>query len=93
MRPSSLLNITYWNDYCDYLFGQHKDRYDHKHQAGSNTLLINGADDPWQHATEKNSNHLKNQLSLMAQCENCGHCMDQDTPRKTDKKEYVAIRH
>jgi len=92
MRPSSFLNITYWHDFCDSLFGHHKDRYDGKHEIGSNTLFINGADDPWLHATLKNSQPLKNQLSLTAECENCGHCMDQVTPRRTDKKEYVDIR-
>ena len=29
----------------------------------------------------------------MAECENCGHCMDQSTPKKTEKKEYIEIKH
>jgi len=28
----------------------------------------------------------------MANCDNCGHCMDLNTPEENDKPQYVEIR-
>ena len=62
------------------------------HTAGSNTIITNGVEDPWQWATELNPNTSINQYGLMADCEDCGHCAELYTPQDSDKPELKQVR-
>ena len=90
---SSLLNTTYWSDMCTFLFTgvnatagieRSSSEFSFHHTAGSNTIITNGVEDPWQWATELNPNANINQIGLMADCEDCGHCVDLSTPKDDD---------
>ena len=61
------------------------------HTAGSNTLITNGIEDPWQWAAERVPNSNINQIGLMADCDTCGHCGDLHTPKDADSDSMVAI--
>jgi len=92
MRPESLLGLDYWNDMCSFLFHADTDKgikrsisqLAGQHISGSNTIFINGIEDPWQWATERNPIKKLNQKSIMADCEDCGHCADLYTPKNSD---------
>jgi len=90
MRPSELLGVPYWEDLCMSLFGvptqakRSSDEFAGFHTAGSNTIITNGGEDPWQWATELEPNTDINQVGLMADCTDCGHCADLYTPKDTD---------
>lgn len=49
----SILNTTYWVDYCHDIFGvdlklkRSSNEFAGHHTAGSNTLITNGSEDPW----------------------------------------------
>ena len=60
--------------------------------GGSNVVFTNGGEDPWQGATELNSDESRNQLSLMADCADCGHCKDLHTPTDEDPAELNEVR-
>ena len=60
--------------------------------GGSNVVFTNGVEDPWQWATEQKGNAAFNQVSLMADCENCGHCAELYTPLDSDAKELNDVR-
>lgn len=93
MRPEQLLGVDYWKDFCEDIFGVHLNinrsisEFSGHHTAGSNTVITNGGEDPWQWATELNPNTAINQFGLMADCEDCGHCAELYTPQDSDKPE------
>lgn len=92
MRPESLLGYKYWVDYCHTIFGIDLQinrtiaEFSGSHTKGSNTIFTNGAEDPWQWATELNPIAQLNQVGLMSNCDDCGHCVELYTPKETDPK-------
>lgn len=99
---SQLLNETYWKDMCTFLFAgvnathgieRSLSQFSFHHTAGSNTIILNGVEDPWQWATELHPNEKINQVGYMVDCEDCGHCVDLSTPKKDDKMELQHIRN
>mmetsp|Transcript_12866 Transcript_12866/g.21762 ORF Transcript_12866/g.21762 Transcript_12866/m.21762 type:complete len:205 (-) Transcript_12866:111-725(-) len=98
MRPASLLNITYWNDYCHDIFGVNLKinrtlgEFSFHHTAGSQTIFTNGGEDPWQWATELKPESKLNQTGFLSDCADCGHCGDLYTPSDSDPKELVETR-
>jgi hypothetical protein len=98
MRSEKLLNENYWVDFCNDIFGLKLNiqrsigEFAFHHTAGSNTLITNGGEDPWQWATELNPDTSINQFGLMADCVNCGHCAELYTPKETDPSELKAVR-
>lgn len=101
MRPSTLLGESYWHDYCKEIFGidninktiqRSISEFSGHHTAGTNTIITNGGEDPWQWATELAPNESLNQKGLMADCDDCGHCADLYTPKDDDKPELKAVR-
>jgi hypothetical protein len=98
MRPEELLGEEYWKDYCFDIFGIHPSikrsvtEFAGPHTAGSNVLITNGGEDPWQWATELNPDASLNQKGLMADCEDCGHCAELYTPKEGDKDELKEVR-
>lgn len=53
MRPASLLNDTYWVEYCKDIYGvdtlvdRSISEFYGRHYSGSNVVLTNGIEDPW----------------------------------------------
>ena len=53
MRSELLLNETYWVDMCNFIYGIELNiersvaEFAGRHTAGSNTVITNGAEDPW----------------------------------------------
>lgn len=98
MRSEKLLNESYWIDYCKDIFGVKLNikrsigEFSFHHTAGSNTVITNGAEDPWQWATELKPNADLNQVGLMADCDDCGHCAELYTPKDSDKQELKDVR-
>lgn len=90
--------MTYWQDYCNEVYGLKLNinrsitEFAFHHTAGSNVLITNGGEDPWQWATELHPNREINQLGLIADCDDCGHCADLYTPKDSDKKELIHVR-
>lgn len=98
MRPALLLNETYWVDYCQDIFqmdlkiNRTITQFSWTHTAGTNTIFTNGIDDPWQWATELNPEAKLNQVGLMANCTDCGHCADLGTPKDSDPSQLKEVR-
>jgi len=66
---SQILNETYWKDMCTFLFTgvnathgieRSLSQFSFHHTAGSNTIILNGVEDPWQWATELHPNEKIN---------------------------------
>ena len=97
MRPS-LLNETYWVDYCNDIFGISNKiertiaEFNGRHTRGSNTIFTSGVEDPWKWLTELNPNEDINQISYVADCDDCGHCADLYTPKDSDPQELKDVR-
>ena len=62
------------------------------HTAGSNTIFTNGIEDPWQWLTEREPNSNINQIGLMSDCDDCGHCADLFTPKDGEPEVLTAVR-
>jgi len=98
MRPSNLLDVPYWEQMCKELFGvptlaeRSIDEFAGLHTAGTNTMITNGGEDPWQWATELEPRKELGQIGLMADCADCGHCADLYTPKDTDPESLVDVR-
>lgn len=97
MRPT-LLNDTYWVDMCHEVYGvklnieRSISEFSGRHTAGSNTVFTNGGEDPWQWATELHPNEDINQVGLVADCDDCGHCAELYTPKDEDPQELKDVR-
>ena len=98
MRSELLLNETYWVDYCKEIYGfelsstRSVSEFAGRHTAGSNTLITNGVEDPWQWATELSPNEDINQVGLLADCDDCGHCAELYTPKDSDPESRQEVR-
>lgn len=92
---SELLSYDYWVDYCNEIFGVDLQinrsiaEFAFPRTEGSNIVITNGAEDPWQWATEKQPNNAVNQLGLISECTDCGHCVELYTPKGDDSEALV----
>jgi len=99
MRPEKLLGEDYWYDYCKDIFGfdlkikRSVGEFAFHHTAGSNTVITNGGEDPWQWATELNPNKSIHQYGLIADCDDCGHCAELYTPKDSDDPKLKEVRN
>lgn len=52
--------------------------------AGTNIFFGNGGEDPWQWATQRENRPELNQVSMISDCNDCGHCAELYTPKESD---------
>lgn len=52
--------------------------------SGTNTFFVNGVEDPWQWAAMRTANANLQQIARVADCDNCGHCVELYTPKDSD---------
>lgn len=50
----------------------------------TNTFFANGREDPWKWVTQLENRPDINQLSVVSECQGCGHCCELYTPVSTD---------
>jgi len=56
----------------------------------SNLIMVNGAEDPWKWASRvKDYGQV---VSYVAECDDCAHCVELNTPAKSDSKSLSWIR-
>jgi len=60
--------------------------------AASEIFFANGSEDPWQWATQKESHPELGQISVLSECEHCGHCTELYTPAATDEQGLQQTR-
>ena len=60
--------------------------------AGTNIFFANGGEDPWQWATQRNNRPDLNQVSMISDCNDCGHCAELYTPTDSDPEELQQTR-
>ena len=94
---STLLDHSFWDQYCNTLFPYFGLLVPEVPTAlshlGRNILFANGSEDPWQWASYLGPSLPHKQLfSLKIECENCGHCVDQQTPTDADSDTLIAAR-
>ena len=78
---------------------------DNKPKAWANTIdqggvsiaidkifFANGGEDPWRWATQQKSQPWLGQVSVLSDCDGCGHCAELYTPAPTDPKELQQTR-
>ena len=90
---SSLLSLPYWYDYCKRIFPgiQPKPLDFHTDSEfggfgikGTNTFFVNGGEDPWQWAAMRTADSSLGQTARVADCNDCGHCVELYTPKDSD---------
>jgi len=100
---SHLISFDYWPIYCKRLFGDIFPEVADAHLTNSfygglltkqgRTFYVNGAEDPWQWAAMRTHfDEHTNQISRIADCDDCGHCVELYTPKDTDPQEVKDIR-
>jgi len=97
---SKLLNTTYWYDLCSEVFDNTTMKINRAYMefgwenifSGNHTILANGGEDPWQWATKRDSDSTLNQVSLISDCDDCGHCAELYTPKDSDPLELKGTR-
>lgn len=98
---SKFVNITFFENYCKQVFGAPlwpntdliNNEFGGKYIASSNTLIVNGGEDPWLWASNLNigaTNPLD--TSYTANCNNCGHCIDLKQPTVNDPVALTNVR-
>ena len=55
-------------------------------------FFANGGEDPWRWATQQKSKHWLGQISVISDCDDCGHCAELYTPAPGDPKELQQTR-
>ena len=60
--------------------------------AEKEIFFTNGSEDPWRWATQQESKPELGQISVLSDCEDCGHCVELYTPSKDDAKELQQTR-
>ena len=58
----------------------------------TNTFFVNGGEDPWRWASLQSSITPLNVISRVADCNNCGHCVELYNIKDDDPPEVKAIR-
>ena len=60
--------------------------------AENEIFFANGGEDPWRWATQQESKPELGQVSVLSDCDDCGHCVELYTPNKDDAKELQQTR-
>lgn len=98
---SSFLALPYWYEYCSRIFpefyirpkvGQSISEFGGFAIKGTHTFFVNGGEDPWQWAAMRTADASLNQVARVADCDDCGHCVELYTPKDSDPSEVVSIR-
>ena len=100
---SPVIDAKYFSDFCHDIFdGMDMSNKPHASQttidqggfntAGTNIFFANGGEDPWQWATQRSNRPSLNQVSMISDCNDCGHCAELYTPADTDPKELNDTR-
>ena len=95
---SPYLSLDYWPAMCERGFPGMK--MDKRPKAWANTIdqggvsiaapeifFANGGEDPWRWATQQKSKPWLGQVSVISDCDDCGHCAELYTPNASDPKE------
>ena len=95
---STYLDLPYWPAMCERAFPGMK--MDKRPKAWANTIdqggvsigideifFANGGEDPWRWATQQKSHPERGQVSVLSDCDDCGHCAELYTPAPGDPKE------
>lgn len=100
---SPIVDEEYFSQYCSDMFGGldmtnfPKARQTTIDQggfdtAGTNIFFANGGEDPWQWATQRENRPWLNQISMISDCNDCGHCAELYTPKADDPEELQNTR-
>ena len=99
---STMLEFDYWTAMCARSFGEGMPKMPKADQTTidqggwdigvTNVFFANGVEDPWRWATQMESNPELNQVAVVSDCDNCGHCVELYTPSDDDPKELVETR-
>jgi hypothetical protein len=60
--------------------------------AANEIFFANGGEDPWRWVTQQESKPELGQVSVLSDCDDCGHCVELYTPSKDDAKELQQTR-
>ncbi len=88
---SSRVNLAFYKQFCQESFGISlwpntnltNNRYGGKNIKSTNTVLVNGCEDPWLWASNINSSNPA-VSSYYIDCHNCAHCVELYTPAASD---------
>jgi pimeloyl-ACP methyl ester carboxylesterase len=100
---SQMLQLSYWPEMCERAFpGLNMNGLPRALQTtidqggfdiqGTNTFFTNGAEDPWQWATQRQNRPVLDQVAETSNCTDCGHCAELYTPQESDPVELKATR-
>ena len=100
---SEMLQLSYWPEMCMRCFpGLDMTNLPRALQStidqggfdiqSTNTFVTNGAEDPWQWATQRKTRAALNQVAEQANCTDCGHCAELYTPKESDPQSLKAVR-
>ena len=105
MRSEDLA-LDYWPAMCERGFeGLKFGKESHRPRAWATTVdqggvsiaedaifFANGGEDPWRWATQQESKPWLGQVSVLSDCDDCGHCAELYTPKPGDPKELQETR-
>lgn len=60
--------------------------------AATDIFFANGGEDPWRWATKQFSDEAHGQISVVSDCNDCGHCAELYTPTDADPEELTQTR-
>lgn len=94
---STLLNMEYWTNWCSQAYdGAFPRSLETNNDFGgveleaTNLIFTNGGEDPWQWASKRSPS--KGMQSYVADCNECAHCVDLETPSSHDSLVLKTIR-
>jgi len=96
---STRVNLTFYQKFCKDSFGVDlwpdtnliNIQYGGKNIKSSNTVLVNGCEDPWLWASNINST-IPGVTSYYVNCPDCAHCVELYTPKASDSLVLQQIR-
>lgn len=104
LTPASL-DLNYWIDYCNRVFGpdikmnpkvgidDFNILYGREYLRGSNIFFTNGVEDGWQFAGHRETLYENTSMtSHVVDCENCAHCVDLYTEKASDAADLKQTR-
>ena len=95
---SPLLKLSFWFDFCSRIFpgiqiGPNIKQTDSEFGGfsikGTRTFFVNGGEDPWQWAAMRQADPHFEQIARVADCNDCGHCVELYTPKDSDPMQVV----
>lgn len=100
---SSFIDAKYFSDQCNEIFGldmsvypdvtKTLDEYGNGNKIdATNVFFTNGKEDPWKWVTQLQNRPDINQMSVMSECDGCGHCCELYTPEASDPTELKNTR-